>query len=67
VSVDFLNDLGVPFIKIGSGDATNPIVMEKVASITSCPLVVSTGMTDMEDVKHVYNLVMIYHKQNQSI
>ena len=58
VSVDFLNELGVPFIKIGSGDVTNGIVMQKVATaITQRPLVVSTGMTDMEDVKEVYNLV----------
>ena len=57
VSVDFLNELGVPFIKIGSGDVTNVIVMEKVAAVTQRPLVVSTGMTEMEDVKEVYNLV----------
>jgi sialic acid synthase SpsE len=51
-------ELGVPFIKIGSGDVTNPIVMEKVAALVKCPLVVSTGMTSIEDVRHVYNLVI---------
>lgn len=42
VSLDFLCDLNVPFIKIGSGDANNPLLIEKAAR-KMIPLVISTG------------------------
>ena len=50
VSADFLRDLGVPFIKIGSGDSNNPLILEKVAKMGGMNLVVSTGMSDMDQV-----------------
>ena len=58
--------MGVPFIKIGSGDVTNPIVMTSAAEMVAKPLVVSTGMCDMEDVRQVYQLVMIAVKTNKA-
>ena len=41
-SLDFLVQLGVPFIKIGSGDANNFLLLEKVAK-TRLPVIYSTG------------------------
>ena len=58
--------MGVPFIKIGSGDVTNPIVMTSAAEMVAKPLVVSTGMCDMEDVRQVYQLVMIAVKTKKA-
>ena len=49
VSADFLFGLGVPFLKIGSGDSNNPLLLEKVAEMKT-NLVVSTGMSDLEQV-----------------
>ncbi len=42
VSVDFLVNLGVPFLKVGSGDANNLLLLEKAAK-TNLPIVYSTG------------------------
>lgn len=41
-SLEFLVKLDVPFIKIGSGDANNFLLIEKAAT-TTIPLVISTG------------------------
>ena len=56
VSVDVLIDiLKVPFIKIGSGDSNNPFLLEKVAKQTDVKAVISTGMSDMEDVQRIFD------------
>lgn len=60
-SLHFLAKIGVPFIKIGSGDANNFILLEEAAQL-SIPLVISTGMQDLEAVQHIYKLVSKYHK-----
>ncbi|KAJ9579582.1 hypothetical protein L9F63_004767 [Diploptera punctata] len=54
VSVDVLDSLGVPFIKIGSGDVNN-FPMLQYAATKSKPLIVSTGMQDMSTVETVYH------------
>lgn len=41
-SLDFLVKLDLPFIKIGSGDANNFLMIEKAAS-KKVPLIISTG------------------------
>lgn len=41
-SLEFLISINVPFIKIGSGDANNFILIEKAAK-SDIPLIVSTG------------------------
>ena len=56
VSVVFLDELNVPFIKIGSGDNNN-IPMIQTAAQMSRPLVVSTGMCDMTWVTHMVNTI----------
>jgi N,N'-diacetyllegionaminate synthase len=40
------------FVKIGSGDATNPFVLEEAASM-GLPMIVATGMCTDEEVLHV--------------
>lgn len=42
VSLDFLVQLQVPFLKIGSGDANNFAMLEKAAK-TQLPIIYSTG------------------------
>lgn len=49
-SVDFLEGLGVPAYKIGSGDLTNYILLKRVAQ-TGKPIILSTGMSTLTEVK----------------
>lgn len=44
VSLDLLVHLGVPFLKLGSGDANNLLLLEKAAA-TQLPIIYSTGRT----------------------
>jgi sialic acid synthase len=48
-SANFLWDLGVPAIKIASGDLTNSYLLEYAASL-DVPVILSTGGGDMRDV-----------------
>jgi N-acetylneuraminate synthase/N,N'-diacetyllegionaminate synthase len=49
-SLDFLIDLGVPFIKVGSGDIAN-IPFLRYIGHKKMPVLLSTGMSTLEDVK----------------
>lgn len=55
-SVDFLEGLGVKVYKIGSGDLTNYILLDKVAR-TNKPLILSSGMANMEEVRNAIEFV----------
>ncbi|KAF6211766.1 hypothetical protein GE061_012281 [Apolygus lucorum] len=61
VSLEFLITLKVPFIKIGSGDSDNLLLIEEAAR-SGVPLVISTGMQDLEGVKRVRSVVETHHK-----
>ncbi|CAG9772926.1 unnamed protein product [Ceutorhynchus assimilis] len=61
VSLKFLIEINVPFIKIGSGDSNNFLLIEEAAK-SGIPLVISTGMVEFETVQRIYNLVSKYHK-----
>ncbi|KAJ8953353.1 hypothetical protein NQ314_007362 [Rhamnusium bicolor] len=61
-SLDLLIECKVPFIKIGSGDSNNSLLIEKAAK-TGIPLIISTGMLELDAVKTIYNLVSKYHKK----
>jgi sialic acid synthase SpsE len=50
-SARFLCDLGIPAIKIGSGELTNLPFLRQVAAL-SRPLILSTGMGSLDDVRH---------------
>ncbi len=49
-SLDFLvNDIGIPFIKVGSGDICNIPFLEYIGS-KHLPVIMSTGMSSLNDV-----------------
>ena len=56
VSAEFLNSIKVPFIKIGSGDSNNLPMLAKVATMGR-PVVMSTGMCDMNWVRRMVDKV----------
>lgn len=55
-SVDFLESLGVQAYKIGSGDLTNYILLDRVAR-TGKTAILSSGMATMEEVKDAIRFV----------
>ncbi|QZA89091.1 N-acetylneuraminate synthase [Salinarchaeum sp. IM2453] len=55
-SADMLRELGVPAIKIGSGDLTNHPLLKHVATY-DVPLIVSTGMSTMDEIKEAYDAI----------
>ncbi|KAB0802127.1 hypothetical protein PPYR_04313 [Photinus pyralis] len=61
-SLKFLKTLDMPFIKIGSGDCNNLPFIESAAQ-ANVPLIVSTGMQNLEMVQSVYKTISAYHKK----
>lgn len=59
---DLLDELGLPLFKIGSGEATNTPLMEYVAK-KGKPMMVSTGMTSMEELKPAVELIKKINKK----
>lgn len=55
-SVDFLAELGVPAIKIASGDLTNIPLLGHAAKV-GIPLIVSTGGAAMEEVRRAVGTI----------
>lgn len=55
-AVDVLTEVGVPAIKIGSGELTNRELLDKAAR-TGKPLMVSTGMSNEETVEDAYRFL----------
>ncbi|XP_034485448.1 sialic acid synthase [Drosophila innubila] len=55
-SLEFLADLKVPFIKIGSGDANNFPLLIKAASL-KIPLIISTGMQTISTVDKIVEIM----------
>jgi N,N'-diacetyllegionaminate synthase len=49
-SVDLLEELGVPFFKVASGELTHVPLLRRIAQ-TGKPVVVSTGMSELEEVE----------------
>jgi len=56
-SIDLLFELGVDFYKIGSGEITNYPYLIKIAS-KGLPVVLSTGMTTLDEVKEAFNILI---------
>lgn len=48
-SIDFLDDLGIPFFKIPSGEITNYPYLKRVAE-KGKPVVLSTGMANIDEI-----------------
>jgi sialic acid synthase SpsE len=56
-ALDFLVEIGVVGLKIGSGEISNPFILEMAAN-TKLPVIISTGMADMnmiENVSKIFN------------
>jgi len=49
LAVDWLEELGVKFYKIGSGEVTNLLLLEKIA-LTGKPVILSSGMSSFEEL-----------------
>lgn len=58
-AADQLEALGVPAYKIGSGEITNLPLIEHVAK-KGKPMIVSTGMTELEEVGDTVELIQSY-------
>lgn len=53
-SLDFLIDIGIPFIKVGSGDIGNISYLEYIGR-KKRPIILSTGMSSLADVENSLN------------
>ena len=56
VSADFLENLGVAFFKIGSGELTHYNLLRHVAK-KGKPIIISTGMADLNTIKYAIEVV----------
>ena len=56
-SADFLAELDVPAFKIASGDLRNIPLLKHVARFQK-PMIISTGMSTLEDVRRAYDAIM---------
>lgn len=56
-SADLVVELGCPAVKVGSGDLTNFLLLRKLARF-GLPLIISTGMADMDEVRAAINTVV---------
>ncbi len=61
-SIDFLDELGVSFFKMASADLTNFPLLEHTAK-KGKPMILSTGMADMNIVKAAVDLVSKFNNQ----
>lgn len=56
-SLEFLVSLGLPFIKVGSGEVTNIPYLRKIGSCKK-PVILSTGMSNIAQVALAYDTLM---------
>ena len=61
-SADFLESLGVPAFKVASADVTNLPLLEHIAKKRK-PILLSTGMSDLEEVAEAVAVVKRVHDQ----
>ncbi len=61
-SVDFIDELGVPFFKMASADLTNFPLLEHAAG-KGKPMLLSTGMADLSTVRRAYEHTVRFNGQ----
>lgn len=61
-AIDFLDELGVPIFKAGSSDTNNIPYLIKMAKKKK-PILLSTGMSDMREIKESVDAILRYNKQ----
>ncbi len=62
-SADFLNGIGVPAFKLSSGDLNNYPFLVHIATFGK-PLIISTGMAEMSEIKKVLKIVQEAGRKN---
>ena len=65
-SLDFLVSLSLRYLKIPSGEITNKPYLLRIAN-SGIPIILSTGMSDLEEVKAALKLFEGYPKNNITI
>ena len=61
-SIDFLDQLNVPFIKVASADLTNLPLLEHIAK-KKRPVFISTGMSNIDDVTRACSIIHKYENR----
>lgn len=61
-SVDLINDLGVKFLKIPSGEVTNFPLIQYVAKKNK-PMILSTGMSELDEIDKAVQLIKKYNNK----
>ena len=56
-SLDFLSELGVPFIKVPSGEITNKPLLQKIAN-KKHNVIISTGMANLDEVQAAVHVLL---------
>jgi N,N'-diacetyllegionaminate synthase len=65
-SVELLNEINVELFKVGSGDCDNFLLLNKIME-TNKPMIISTGMSDIEEIKNIQNFLHKNNYQNKYI
>lgn len=65
-SADFLNDIGVPWIKIPSGEITNAPLLLHIARFGR-PVVMSTGMATLEDIERALGVLAYGYSSSRNV
>lgn len=65
-SINFLKEVGLDFFKIPSGEITNYPYLVKVAQL-KLPIVMSTGMATMKEVKEAFNTLLEHGAKKEKI
>lgn len=55
-AVDRLDELGVPALKVGSGECNNPVMIDYIAR-RGKPIILSTGMNDMKSIRESVSII----------
>lgn len=61
-AVDLLERLGVSRYKIGSGEITNSLLLERIAQ-TKKPIILSSGMSDIAELENAVRKISKYHSK----
>jgi N,N'-diacetyllegionaminate synthase len=65
-SVNLLDEIGVNIFKVGSGDCDNLILLSKIIK-TQKPVIISTGMSDFDEIQKIKNFMDHNNYQNKYI
>lgn len=66
-SVELLYNLGIRIFKIPSGEITNSILLKKIAKLKAVKIIMSTGMSYMQEVKDTLNFLIQQGSKKEDI